>query len=102
MKLKPGVKIGGIRPEIIAALLVIEPILKGYDQELVITSCRDGRHSKNSKHYLGCAVDIRTWQLENDDTTDAVVVLIKSALTSEYYVVNEQTHIHLQFNGAPI
>lgn len=102
MKLKKGVLLGDIKPEIIMALLVIEPILQGYNQGLVITSCRNGKHSKNSKHYLGYAVDFRIWQLQNDNTTDAVVALIRSELTKEYYVKAEDTHIHVQWNGQPI
>ena len=101
MKLKSGVKLGQIKPEIVAACLVIEPILKRHGQELIITSCRDGRHSKNSKHYLGYAIDIRIWDLQQHNEVEAVAILLQDALTDEYYVHVEPDHIHLQFNGLP-
>ena len=102
MKLKNGVKLGCISPEMIACCLVIEPILKNHGQELIITSCRDGKHSKNSKHYLGHAIDIRIWDLQRDNTVNAVALLLQDALTDEYYVHVEPDHIHIQFNGLAI
>ena len=101
MKLKDGIIVNGMRPEILLAVYIIEPILLSLHQELVITEICGGKHSANSKHYLGCAIDIRTWALTENGTTEECAKLLQSALGWEYYVHVEPDHIHIQFNGLP-
>ena len=63
----------------------------------IITSARDGSHNPNSKHYIGKAIDIRT----NDLSIWHINQLfqnISTALGPSYVVLNEPTHIHIQYN----
>lgn len=60
------VKFEGIHPAMVPFMFRADEIVRkhlGY--EMIITSCLDGKHSETSKHYLGCAWDIRTWKREN-------------------------------------
>ncbi len=83
--------------QVVLALMIIKPILLEHGQELVVTSVSDGKHSRNSKHYIGQAFDIRTWNL--DDREEATRE-IQDALGDEFYVKLETDHIHIQFNGS--
>ncbi len=98
MKIKPGVRLNGLRVEMMVALMIIEPILKRYQQELVITSALDSKHSNRSRHYVGHGLDVRTRDIVGD--VNEVVDKIKADLGSEYYVAFEKNHIHISFNGS--
>jgi len=95
MKIKAGVGVSGLRPELVLAVIVVQPILAKYNQELVITSAIDSKHSVGSLHYVGLALDLRTWNLGNDAGT--CVHEMKDSLGGEYDVVLESDHIHLEY-----
>ena len=101
MRLKLGAKINGVQPEMLWCMMIIEPILDEYNQELILTSITDGEHSSKSRHYIGYAIDIRTWQLKQDQKTGECATRMQDALGKEFYVHVEDTHIHIQFNGLP-
>ena len=96
MKIKSGVRVLGIRPEMILALMVAEPLFTKGGVELVITSVVDGSHSMGSLHYAGAAVDLRIRHLPLGGAERIYGDLI-SALGSDYDVVLEKSHIHLEF-----
>ena len=94
MHFKPGVKVNGIKPEMIVALIVINAC--GGKQGAVITSVVEGTHSRGSLHYVGYALDVRI----RDRDADEVLMLVKKireCLTDEYDVILEDTHIHIEF-----
>ena len=97
MQIKAGVKIQGIKPEMILACQVTEFWLPGF----TMTSCIDGKHSTRSKHKLGYAIDIRTRDISLDQCQTATSG-IQQALGGEYFVLLETDHIHIQFNGSEI
>ena len=99
MRLKRGVKVQGLQPAMLLALMVAESAFQSRAIELVITSALDGHHSARSKHKLGFAVDLRTRDMPPGDTALNLAGQIKSALGGEYYVLLESDHIHIQFNG---
>ena len=94
---KPGVKLKGVRPEIAAALITIHSIIEKYG-EVVITAVTDGQHSVGSKHYIGCAVDVRSTHL-NEEQKQEVFKQLKTALTDEFVILLERTpeHYHIQY-----
>ena len=111
MRLKDdSVNIRGVHTDIIAGLFRLSPVWKqalGY--ELVITSARDGRHHPSSRHYVGCAVDIRTWVDANGSSQldghrrDEVCKLVRKTLSetgATFLVIDEEDHFHIQLQEA--
>ena len=96
IRFKQGTKVFGIRPEVVMAILVAEGVYKTVSTGLVLTSVNDGRHSLTSLHYSGNAVDIRTRELDPDHIEE-IGEEIRQSLTSEYDVVVESDHIHIEF-----
>lgn len=99
MQIKPGVQLHGIQPEMLVGLMIIEPMFKAKDVELVITSCTDSAHSNMSRHYIGYGLDIRTRDFDPDDVMPFEAEL-QLALGTEFYLKFELNHYHLQFNGS--
>lgn len=96
MKLKPGVNITGIRPEMIVALLASEGVYRALNTDLVVTSCLDGKHAPTSLHYAGAAVDLRTRDFESPAVAQKARDMIAEALGQDFDVVLEADHIHLE------
>lgn len=96
MKLKPGVDVLGIKPELILAMIIAEPIIVKH-APFVVTSICDGQHMKTSLHYSGLAMDIRTRDIDPTLVRPCVQELQES-LGSQYDVVLEGDHIHLEFD----
>ena len=85
------------RYQVINILSVADQVApKGYD--LTVTSGCDGRHTTNSAHYTGKAFDLRTRDLE-PNIAKKWCDRIRDALGSQYFVLLESDHIHIQFNG---
>jgi len=98
MRIKPGVRVHGIRPEIVLALMVAESIYQSHGAEVVVTSGIDGQHKRGSKHYAGQAVDVRIWNLPDSVPAETVRAEIAEALAGDYDVVLESDHIHIEFD----
>lgn len=94
MKLKVGVDLRGVKPEIVVAMMVCEPIISKH-AEFVVTSVCDGKHMHGSKHYEGLAMDIRTREIPASMLKPCLEEL-KEALGPQYDVVLEGDHIHLE------
>lgn len=95
--IKPGVawnpsaemaRASGIAASIYAALGV----------PFVITSGTDGTHITGSLHYSGNAMDLRRWDLDAKGKTGLAVSQLESALGSNFDVVLESNHIHVEFD----
>ena len=106
MRLKKGVKIQGITPELLFGLFVANEVYKEHGRELVITSLNDGYHSLTSLHYSGNAGDLRIYYFDTDenkikyfpkDETKSLQNEIKKRLSIDYDIVIEEDHIHLEF-----
>lgn len=98
MKLKPGVTVTGLRPELLLALTIADRIYQNHGHDLVVTSLLDGRHSWTSLHYSGCAADLRTTAAGlAASTIEAIASDIKRSLTVDYDVVVEVDHLHVEF-----
>lgn len=96
MKLKSDVKVTGLRPELLLAVMVANGVYRQNGHEMTITSLLDGRHSKTSLHYTGCAVDLRIRDLA-PSTIEVISDEIRHRLTSDYDVLREPDHIHIEF-----
>lgn len=96
MRLKKGIKIQGVRPELLIGIIVANDVYKSNGQELTITSVTDGKHSSTSLHYTGCAVDLRINDVPQSKLS-IIVAQLKEKLTVDFDVVLESTHIHLEY-----
>ena len=98
LRLKSDVKVTGLRPELLLALIIANDVYQKHDHDLVITSLLDGAHSRTSLHYAGCAADLRTTAANiPKSTVVAITADIRMALTVDYDVIEERDHIHLEF-----
>lgn len=96
LSLKPGVRITGMRPEILLAILAAERAYAEAGCELMITSCIEGKHSAGSLHYVGAALDLRTNHVPAEKL-QALVAKIRAALGGDFDVVLEADHLHAEY-----
>lgn len=96
LRLKQGVRIHGIRPELLLALQISESVYREFDTELIVTSVIDGKHSAGSLHYTGSAVDLRIRHLPQNQV-ETVRDEIAERLGSDFDAVLESDHIHIEF-----
>ncbi len=95
---KPGVKIFGVRPEMLAVWPVIDSVYTSHGfPTCTITSVGDGKHGFGSFHGNGLATDFRTTRTDPDYNWADVANDIRASLTDEFDVVLEKDHIHVEF-----
>ncbi len=94
--LKPGVRIAGLRPEILFAIVAAERVCAEMSVDCVVTACVDGVHQAGSLHYCGLAVDLRSRDFRPGDL-DKAIAHIKQCLGADYDVVLEKDHVHIEF-----
>lgn len=97
MQIKEGVQMAGLQIEMRKVLKAADKIWRQYGEELVITSALDGTHSAGSYHYFGYALDFRS-RYFRAEIKSAVTSMLQMVLGSKYTVINETTHIHVQYN----
>jgi hypothetical protein len=95
MSLKAGVRVLGIRPEMVLALRIVEAVYQAHGAPFVITSVMEGTHKRASLHYLGCAADLR---LPPHDAA-SIVAEAKAALGEDFDVILEGDHVHVEFQA---
>ena len=93
MRIKNGVNILGLAPQMVIALNVAESIYRETDHEVVITSAIDGEHMAHSHHFKGCAVDIGLHPI-----AEIAVRKIGESLGQQFQVILEKDHIHIEFD----
>lgn len=102
--LKDGVELLGsegqqLHPDLVEALEDIENIFVQYNSPCVITSAWDGKHSVKSLHYVGKAIDLRTWYLRDAEFfAEALQHHLDSIFGDFFDVVFEPDHIHLEYD----
>ena len=101
VQFKPGVKLGGLQPEMALAALVIETTMRDYGA-VVITSACDGEHSDGSLHYKGRALDFRSQHLAPHHK-DIVFKALRHNLGAEFDVLledraGENEHFHVEYD----
>ncbi len=95
MIIKKGVRVYGLRPEILLAVIAWTEICRVHGVDCVITCVIDGKHSTGSFHYNGLGIDFRTADLHGN-LVQAVDTL-KTNLGADYDVVLEGDHVHVEF-----
>lgn len=97
IQIKPGVNLSGLRPEMIIAVLAANAVYQKHNYPLVLTSVTDGKHGRNSLHYVGLAIDFRTNFINHDNEKVIIKDKIKECLGDQFDVVLEATHIHVEY-----
>jgi len=94
---KPGVPCAGLCPEILVALDIATTVFDEIGKDCIVTSARNGKHSAVfSRHYAGMAVDIRTRILSLQEV-GSIHSKLTEKLGSDYTVILEPTHLHIQY-----
>jgi len=101
MKIKSGVKLAGIQPQMVLAAIIAEGVFDWFNVECVITSGAEGKHSATSRHYLGFAIDVRSRDFKAADIGQ-VGTKLKEALGDEFYVLFEGNHFHISYKPTTI
>ncbi len=96
LMLKPGVRVTGMRPEILFAIVAAERAYQKAGHDCVLTACVDGRHTTGSLHYAGLAVDLRTRDVPAAELKD-LLACIRDSLGPDYDVILEADHLHIEF-----
>jgi len=99
------VRVNGIKPELLIAVNAIADYNRALStgKLLMITSLCDGKHSRNSLHYVGYALDCDFMGEASPDQVATAFAYFKRALTTEYDVVAEYrkdksfSHFHIEF-----
>lgn len=93
--IKPGVRIRGLSPAALLAINIAAEVYRKVDEDFVITSVTDGDHKSGSLHHVGDAFDLR---LPKSYNPAIVVGYIRECLGSEFDVVLEKDHIHIEYD----
>jgi hypothetical protein len=97
--LKDGVRLRGMTPQALLVVTIAAPIWEEYGVEtLVITSGTDGKHSTGSYHHTGDGIDLRSRDID-DLVLPEIVQALQKALGTSYDVIQETTHIHVEYEG---
>jgi hypothetical protein len=97
VKIKDGVILEGVQWQVFSAAIIVEAVLKTFGVELVITSCKDGKHMPKSLHYSGLAFDARSRELAPQFQVSACEEM-KRRLGPDYDVVLEKDHFHIEYD----
>jgi hypothetical protein len=101
LKIKEGVDLNGLTKEAVTIMKVVTDVYDSFGFDVTITSGLDGKHSKNSKHYTGEALDFRTRDLPSGNQGQEarfITKLLAELLGDDYDVVLEKTHIHVEYD----
>lgn len=96
LQFKTSVTVFGLCQEILWALDRTEQVYGIYGNDCTVTSGRGDSHSRESFHYAGRAVDIRTRDIDSDTLT-AIVSVLKRKLGKNFDVILESNHLHVEY-----
>lgn len=94
--LKEGVDIRGLQPEMSLGILILYTKLLpiSTNGKVVITAITDGKHKTNSLHYVGSAVDIRIWNLDN---IKGIIQDLKESMAGfDFFLHSDHLHVEYQ------
>lgn len=104
LRLKPGVRLQSLKPQMLIALSAVSAIWQAAGAaSLTITSANDSRHGQNSLHYAGAAFDFRTNDLPLRLDPRQLAREVKIALGPDFDVLLEDygqpnEHLHVEWD----
>lgn len=96
--IKPGVDLDGLRAVMWDAAAKASAAFDRYGYQFVITSGLDGKHSANSLHYKGLALDIRSRHIAPQSAKLKVLAELQAALGKDFDVILEADHYHVEYD----
>ncbi len=100
--IKPGVKIYGIRPEMVVVDTIVRLVFLKHGYDCITTSGVGKKHSQKSLHYVGYAEDYRAKHLPDHQKKMEVLADLKEALPNCDIVLEHvgrpQEHYHVEFD----
>ena len=104
IKLKSGVRLRGLRPEMALAHTIVAAVYADYTTDCVITSANDSGHGWGSLHFAGAALDYRTNTVPDLVVKQELQLTIASALGEDFDVILEnvglpQEHLHVEYQS---
>ena len=93
---KGGASIRGIRPEMAFAWAIIISIFERHDCVARLSSGVEGKHTRGSSHYRGCAFDVSKKDVPST-AFPSINAAMKDALGDDFDAIEESTHWHIQF-----
>lgn len=102
LKLKPGVKLHDLSPQIVLAIQVAHGQYLRRVPEMVVTSCNDSVHGRNSLHAIGHAVDLRVHGIGDIEELALDILEALGGAVGQFDVVVEglgtpNAHIHIEY-----
>lgn len=105
MRVKEGVNLDGMHSHIWPTMVKLDRRVQDEGwPEITITSGREGRHSsERSRHYLGTAVDIRTWTTPESGVQMVGTMRqefwqkVQMELGEDWFLLDHNTHFHLDY-----
>ena len=104
LSIKRGVDLVGVTVPMLMATLIAHEVYREHNIECIITTGRDGEHSRASLHYPGSALDYRMRHIEDDELKITIYHEIKARLSLQYDVVyhpyasdKNPGHLHVEF-----
>lgn len=94
MLIKAGVDISRLERRTRRGMGIVAGVLAQYGEDIIITETYGGNHSPGSLHYANQAFDIRM----PDKETTALSLELMTALGSDFDVVVEPDHIHIEYD----
>jgi hypothetical protein len=94
---KENVNLNGLDEAMYPVLGKASIVWQKYGKKLVITSGLEGKHCKNSRHYLGLALDLRNRDLNKKDLFK-ILKELNIALGNDYQVLLESDHFHVEYD----
>lgn len=103
MRLKPGVRIRGVQPEILLGLMVLEGVFAEFGAEVVITDVMPVHKRKpTSLHLTGHAIDIRSHSFSSATSRSAVLSAGRAALGECFDFIWEPNPPHFHLELSPV
>lgn len=101
MRIKHGVRIFGVRTEVLFALQIADYVWsrytkKGAIQDPELTSVMNGEHMPGSLHYVGQACDLSIKNIESNNL-EQLKDDLKYRLGPDFDVILSSDHIHIEF-----
>lgn len=109
LKLKAGVDVSQVQPEILLGLLIVKDVLDAHGLDCVVTALFDGQHGIGSLHRRGgeCqAADIRS-KLVPPELLPNLLQECRDHLGKDYDIILEAAgglneHFHLEWDRKPV